>query len=384
MGGYIKRCFYPVGHGGFAAEFFSNGFVMVYDCGTLRKLPETQENYILHAFSRQCKKTRREKIIDVLFISHFDEDHISWLDRLNKGFEIKDVYMPFLTNCQQKIHQAFYAEGSTSYKLVSGEFKFSKNTQIHLVKPIDDDLVITDDVLMYPNAKVINSFDRIGIDSSCCLVQWYYIPFMARCELAENFWEACRNNSELDVKLLQKAYNHPLSQSEVKDALNYIEKNRKALNKVYKSMTGNSNGNSLMLFSGCIRTTEHPFGHCQAGCLYTGDADGKLGIRSGKDIFSLFCNKINSKGYIHTLQVPHHGSKNSWGKNMEQFNCKVAVVQCRENDPDRPYSAIVSYCKRNGIELFKATENKKVFRQQYDLTSTSICKDCAECILVDL
>ena len=73
------------------------------------------------------------------------------------------------------------------------------------------------------------------------------------------------------------------------------------------------------------------------------------------------------------------------GKNMEKFNCKLAVVQCCENDsPKLPAPSIISHCENKRIELIKVTETEKVFSKKYDLTSTLMCTTCTECLLENL
>ncbi len=69
--------FYPVGQGCFYAGSIKNDieeFVIVYDCGTI-----SSRNYLLDSideFKRHYKK------IDLLMISHFDEDHVNGVSEL--------------------------------------------------------------------------------------------------------------------------------------------------------------------------------------------------------------------------------------------------------------------------------------------------------------
>ncbi len=72
------RTYYPVGHGAFFVEKLDYGaehpFIAVYDCG------DSAKGTLVHKYAQQeFGKTEdgfREKI-DILFISHFDSDHIN-------------------------------------------------------------------------------------------------------------------------------------------------------------------------------------------------------------------------------------------------------------------------------------------------------------------
>ena len=60
------RTFHPVGQGAFYSERHSN-FNIVYDCGTTS--PRRARRVVEKAF--------KDEVVDILFISHFDSDHIS-------------------------------------------------------------------------------------------------------------------------------------------------------------------------------------------------------------------------------------------------------------------------------------------------------------------
>ena len=105
----ISRTQYAVGQGGFhgaslrvvpnpdSPQASNPPYTYVYDCGT------SNSKYVL---GRAVNSFRREHaVIDALFISHFDNDHIKGLDRLlAKPIEVKDVFIPYMSN----IYVAFY------------------------------------------------------------------------------------------------------------------------------------------------------------------------------------------------------------------------------------------------------------------------------------
>lgn len=89
----VFRTIHPVGHGGFFTEELWEGnkcYNVVYDCGTRNGLQLLEQN-INQAFQ---KKTP----IDLLFISHFDSDHVNSLGLLRKKSHMNEqtkVVIPF-------------------------------------------------------------------------------------------------------------------------------------------------------------------------------------------------------------------------------------------------------------------------------------------------
>lgn len=93
---HIQRIIHPVGQGAFYSEHFilKNGkeVNVVYDCGADQPWNDALEREISHFY--ECKNN----IIDALFISHFDQDHVNGIhDLVNKrGIQIKKVILPVL------------------------------------------------------------------------------------------------------------------------------------------------------------------------------------------------------------------------------------------------------------------------------------------------
>ncbi|WP_316835021.1 hypothetical protein [Pedobacter nutrimenti] len=68
-------------------------FRFVFDCGSLNKKNAEVEvdQYLRHNFPSV------EKTLDLLIISHFDEDHINFLPRLLKEVQVKKIIAPFIS-----------------------------------------------------------------------------------------------------------------------------------------------------------------------------------------------------------------------------------------------------------------------------------------------
>lgn len=88
----MKRTFYPVGQGAFYGEsFYADNcrFNVVYDCGSVSKGVDKVISDSFH----------KDEDIDILFISHFDSDHVNKIGILkNSVRKIKSVVMPLLSD----------------------------------------------------------------------------------------------------------------------------------------------------------------------------------------------------------------------------------------------------------------------------------------------
>lgn len=86
------RVFFPVGMGGFSFERMDETTV-VYDCGAYKS------KKVINANIKALKSGFfgvKDRVIDHLFISHFDEDHCNGVDELLKTFEVKEIHLPYI------------------------------------------------------------------------------------------------------------------------------------------------------------------------------------------------------------------------------------------------------------------------------------------------
>lgn len=100
----FRRIFHPVGHGAFYTEDFSplpagRAFRVVYDCGSDTLSPYDFRNIIANISQQNGYLLE----VDLLFISHFDNDHINGIDYLIP----KRVIIPFLSPGELNLYLAF-------------------------------------------------------------------------------------------------------------------------------------------------------------------------------------------------------------------------------------------------------------------------------------
>ncbi|WP_339890238.1 hypothetical protein [uncultured Flavobacterium sp.] len=105
--------FHPIGQGGFYTgllDFYGSNhsqFNFVYDCGTLSE--RSNLDYAIESYkNRLCNKT-----IDILFISHLDDDHVNGIVDLLNGIRCQNIYLPYLTPFERLLVAIRHNPGDT-------------------------------------------------------------------------------------------------------------------------------------------------------------------------------------------------------------------------------------------------------------------------------
>jgi len=331
----FERTFAPVGQGAFYFERFSfqglKDFNVVYDCGALY-LNKSKKKLVNNFFNKRD--------VDILFISHFDYDHVSLIpDLINTVNSIKLVILPLLYKEEKKILISFYR---VLEKEISSSYGFVADFIENLEDIFKDDSIIVE-VIPWEEGEERREREEIDIDtlimsglgktrkqirSGSRLLKrncWLYVPY--------NFYHS-RNAKKLKRMLRKVGIDVEKFVNDKSYLRNLIEDGncRKKIRKVYNKLEGNINSNSLVVYSGplreckliilnkfCITSDLDVHKICawkRAGCLYTGDINltgGKFILRS---IFSEYWKEIG------TIQVPHHGSEKSFSsKNFRKYVC---------------------------------------------------------------
>ena len=348
----MARTFHPVGQGAFYSEQFrsENGddFRIVYDCGT----KTSQEK--VHPVKVIQEAFNDSKPIDILFISHFDEDHVSMISELlNQHAIIKLVVLPLLPVEETAVLQAHYRhEGNTiGEHLLADPVGFfhnkaailrvesTRNEPIELSQNHDEeyrDIPHDSDVIVLkPNGKQvgIKSGDKKDIPSGTRII----VPRYSWCYIPHNYEYPQRHQAL--VNELSKRTN--INQASLGNA-SYIASKSTELNKVYKSLKtakcGDINENSMLIYSGpqkCSTGVTHRWGeliwnglefNCwfndRPACIYSGDSDFKK-----VKIHRVYGSLWNNVGMV---QVPHHGSGGSFSaefidKSNRSYLCPIST-----------------------------------------------------------
>ena len=91
----ITRLILPVGQGAFYVEKFQNRKNIVYDCGSIGNEKKIEE------LIEKCFE--RNKVIEAIFISHLDEDHMNGVGKLLEKCKVKRICFPLITEEMKQV-----------------------------------------------------------------------------------------------------------------------------------------------------------------------------------------------------------------------------------------------------------------------------------------
>ena len=238
----FTRTFHTVGQGAFYSEKIEYNdkqvFRMVYDCGS-KSIPES-------LLAKRIKSDLANNVdIDILFISHFDKDHINGIYNLNP----KLIIIPFLSKDQiflLKLYNELY-ENVYDIKLAETPEELFQEAEVIRVLPDDsnnDDSntfseinINIDQPHKRKNIKKLKSKSIIQLSTDVNSL-WEYIPYNPNWnKYAESFKEKI-----LEEDLDWEKLTNPSSNS------SYIKKNLSILKNIYDKL-GKKNLHSLIVYS---------------------------------------------------------------------------------------------------------------------------------------
>ena len=321
----LIRHIHNIGQGAFYTErFYSDGnniANIVYDCGCGCKLPIRAKKLIKKSFQKNDS-------ITILFISHFDADHVNGISTLKDSVkEISYVILPELTK-EEKIILAVSSvangeDASVKSLILDPQSFFGENTKVIFVSKIEVNI----DKAPEKKLEELGSQMQSGTPIRCNDFNWMYVPF--NYPMPSNDIDKLKRIIE-DEKI------------RIDDWDDLFQQNKIArLRNIFKQYVEDINTASLVLFSGwnksanrkCFCSTK-PFSNLidyKSACLYTGDVDlKKRDIRN--ELRFIDSTYIKDIGMI---QVPHHGSLKSYNQSVLfgiNPDCNLFFLSCGSNN----------------------------------------------------
>ena len=352
----MKRIFHPIGQGAFYVEKHAD-FNFVYDCGAFPKRKSAQQ-IVKNAFKK------KEDKIDLLCISHFDDDHINLIEILKNNFTIKKVCMPLMGDKEirliKNVHIALGLKVDTNLYSNPESYFNSPETEIIKIKvfnPEDKEHSNSkEEIIDFKELKgEIESGTKINIKASSQEKDyWRYIPF--------NF---CQKERKAQFQNELKKRNININQIR---ELEYVILHKKAIRNAYEAVDGNINANSLVVLS--VPATkkswaiyrnkfmtywhfsehilEKNFGH--PDCLYLGDSDGN----NYGDLVKTVPDEIKK---ISTVQIPHHGSIKSFNNDIAKGGRICVISHGEHNSYGHPSADVIADILCCGGVPIQVTEN---------------------------
>lgn len=341
----MTRIFHPIGQGAFYTERFEK-INVVYDCGC-----GVKENICKIGDEAVKQSFESTDEIDILFISHFDRDHINGIKTLKKHCKsIKNVVLPELNNIEKmliiSIYRAlgfkeganlienpvrYFDEGTKIIRVESNKDQKEDNANDkQIIEEIDN--INREDKKIKSGTEIVSSKDP----------NWCFIPYN---------YKYIERKGKLKKKLANDGL---IIEKIVNGDSDYIINNLEKLEEVYKEILNKKlNENSMLLYSGPLEQKNNnaliSSWHIslryichkhrilnRIGCIYTGDADlNKVKIR-----------KIFDKKYLDsvgTVQIPHHGSRTSFKEDFfdgKFYFCPISAG--RINSYKHPHHQVIS------------------------------------------
>ena len=384
----MERIIHNAGCGSFCTESFyyypwndrKRHFNVVYDCGS-SDLKQEVQNKAMNYFSHYGN-------IDLLFISHLDEDHVNGIKALRQFMDSETkVFLPYFED---------------SYRLLSGKGYFAY--YFDLVDYLSQNEIPIIFIGADSESEGNERFDIEGLGQPDpypsgsvfylrghhCI--WEYIPFnIQEFNIQESVdinlvKEVCKDNKMTEAEV-DSCFKHQPIDDKILKKLKQVYKDKR-ISKIYSGVT-EANMSSMLLISkegDCkvmhcevlegwrtdinssqinLKYTADDYSLNKASCLYTGDAGLK------KDEFFNIVLKYYRKHLpngVGIMQIPHHGTVHYYPKNLfNRINMEMAFVNitlsssnplfyaqipfdfANEHIPlyivtNKPYSRIVNRC----------------------------------------
>lgn len=387
---------HAVGHGGFhtgALGYNKPQIRWIYDCGAWRKVAKSKLKKRLKGYAQQVGRSGR---VDILFLSHFDADHVSGVRQLLGKVQVETVIVPYLE--REEIF-GIIAEASAararkqeienlSQAMLNPGIWFGEQNVLRVIRlrpgPAGDELGATEIPPLPPAAdrSLVVSFTGIhnalphsgegaaevidanpGLSGKAiyvkrCKTDWRFRPFVhpisdtartALQEAATALVGVAVSDPNFDQRLIE------LIRS--KDGL-------KNLRNIYIDRElADANGKSLSLYAGpfigALRchlapTTSREYA---SGWLLTGDA--KLRSRNRRTAWLQHYGDIPSH-LIDYLMLPHHGATANFHPEIVSISESARLfVTCDAGDTLRPHEDIISELKEVGDTriIVRVTQN---------------------------
>lgn len=361
------RSFLPVGQGAFYCEQFGGKCLdtrlnIIYDCGSA-----TDMNYVKHQIDTNFEQ---DEIVHAVFLSHLDADHINGIPYLLRYCRVQKIFFPLLTQKDRMlIKLSNMVNGKTNFSFVDSfmenpylffeRFDIPRDRQPRLYQIADDsqDYNNIDAVLLRSGSNVRDEIFTEGDVIRYQLKGWRYIPY--------NFRQNERIR-QLEMALYDRM-GERLSNADVCDIWKRgTNKDREIIKAAYKSVKGSFNTNSMTLYSGngdevsrqyllhrtCLRS-RCPGNSYPAGCLYTGDYDA-----SGKDKWVKLRKAYDTYwDNIGCVQIPHHGSRHNYNRELATCNANFVISAGRTNRYQHPHGLVVKDLLLHQRDVYLVTED---------------------------
>lgn len=372
----MTRTFHPVGQGGFFTEVFRDDsslkkFTVAYDVGS----KTANKEYLKDAIKLVGK-------VDVVFLSHLHEDHINGLPLLLKKNPNLKIIMPVLS-IEEQLETALYNMiNSNGSSLVYNEDTFATEYSVNKESIVTIDK--SGDVAPETRTSIENITGK-NLQTIIYYNAWSYIPYNPKATKGQTLIENIKESKELQ-SLFDN--NDKINDEAIRKVFKKSSK-KEILKETYNKICGSHNSYSMVVYSGLEKETKIDFAkvtgsisaNCEvchyyhhllhhryfwevANCLYTGDAE----LANGKSCEILKSYYKDYWDFIRIVQVPHHGSKNNFNKDLCSPFPRLFVISVGSNNSyGHPSVSVINEIYKNDGCLSIITESSVPLSFKYEL-----------------
>lgn len=333
---YMKRIFYPVGHGGFSEEvFFSTSgkeLSVVYDCGCSN---ENYGNKSLDLRDSIYNWLGIEDSIDLLFISHYHDDHVNLLYELSSRYDIKNIILPEISSLESLYYllDIFLKDKSKTFQRERFVFyeellrRELDGTNVHFYSP-ENDFNIYDKTrghLKIKNRNIdIKKLDKkknevfSNGDQFNYARIWRFIPYYRKVEMVDR----------VIINELNKYYSELIDEEDNRIDITLLEGNFRDIMEIFENLKDkeiedeykdrfNPHKSNLTLYSGPVAAGQMKN---TSDCLYTGDyynseeyIDSLIDFYRNKSVFMETSREDSRHNYI---VWAHHGDLDYYNEEL--------------------------------------------------------------------
>lgn len=360
----VSRIVYPVGQGGMHYEHFSDGtneFCILYDCGgSTKSIIEKRLDHLLHSVKV------KDNHINVVFISHFHDDHINGLQYLLSKAKVDYLIIPQLTDEQMAeaiLYNSFHRSGRSINGFLGQLFAAGNNLENTIIVRIPQTdrspIAINDAIVQFGQPFTIKGNIVFSPDFT---TDWLFIPYNP---MVPDIGFVAKLEAILGVANLNMA-----------DLPKLLTANSAKLGVIKglyeKEFNGKHNSYSMALYSGnrdgassrCYTPTPYlchpsilelcrPF--CSANAVYTGDMDAA----SVKGMITYYDKLWETVG---SIQVPHHGSFGNFTDILYHFPVRGFISVGNNNTYHHPSISTLIGMEQNYCQPVLVTEELSTMR----------------------
>lgn len=369
----LNRYIIPAGFGAFCIEQFLYGdnlekrFTVVYDCGAKYKEGKDNIRSAIQLYFNDCT-------VDLLFISHFHDDHINMVKDL--PFSDKSVIIiPFVSAPDIKLYDLITNSKYEELQNTLEQLKDKYHLKLFYAQPFDEKQEVSFDNFISLDS---NEQGLLKVNVGICIegINWLYTP----CHLQDNhIYNIIETELYSYIGSLKIDWNNNCVVSSLKKKCKELIEEQKIVEDINStSMLLVSKGKDIIVASkhcsGKINKDSN-LEECDCDneiCVYNGDVcfnEDVTNRKSDKESLlnkALYFYKMTTTNKIGLLQISHHGSEFSYNRELlEQTmpSCTFVNGTYRNTHPIF-FSTIPKDCNELSIVLFQVMEEKGSLLEQ--------------------